>query len=687
MSNESGPIYTGGGIPLKGFDGLIQAAAAANTAQQRLAQQALNARQSQQNRIQKLMDDVYQETGADLAPALRPFWQEHVDKVDNQIQAMTLESGEAITSISQGLELLRQSNAFYDELYGYNHFEGKYAAQGEIESIEKIIANPKEQEKYMQTVSVDKIYNFEPMYANSELAKMKNYADLGFVGATVEEIQDGSYMAGGYQQYGEIDYSGDTPHLKLKSPNGVADSRTASGMAQPGTYLQGLSIYGSNQGQLFNKDRFAQKRSAKELYNLGQEYLQPLVKADRVGLAWARQPAVNLVDGLIKDTTKTGQEIRYSMLTQERINNPNLLTPEEERAFLYNNPELAFGRDDKTGQTVATEPQISALESKFNGIINNSNYRELLIEGSYYDKNVRIDAKKEERNNSLQNTLAGMTTVNPNNLFAIEDIQDMINSELLFTEPGEADLFNAGYARLLAQKSIFGSQLIPGGTTVDDLLLVKAPSFSMVGTTLEEQAGVTRAFIEQFETKGHFLPQTVGNFNVNMTGSSQFQFSPQTGVEGGIDNVVFTKDSGGKLKIGVKLNKSGVTGFGVGSRSAPIAPLEGEISFDIGTPLFRVGTDADGSNFFEDLRPKDKNNPNKPFNITSNDPFAGKSYSTGTPELLFYFDPTDTADMNRLVQLGSKLDEFYGKSGQKFSNAVEPNLGYTLNAMFAKISQ
>lgn len=137
MSDESGPIYTGGGIPLKGFDGLIQAAAAANTAQQRLAQQALNARQSQQNRIQKLMDDVYQETGADLAPALRPFWQQHVDKVDSQIQNMTLESGEPITSISQGLELLRQSNAFYDELYGYNHFEGKYAAQDEIESIEK----------------------------------------------------------------------------------------------------------------------------------------------------------------------------------------------------------------------------------------------------------------------------------------------------------------------------------------------------------------------------------------------------------------------------------------------------------------------------------------------------------------------------------------------------------------------
>ncbi len=679
MSNESGPIYTGGGIPLKGFDGLIEAAAAANTAQQRLALQANNARLAQQNRIQKMMDDVYQETGADLAPALRPFWQEHVDLVDSQIQSMTLISGEPITSVSQGLELLRQSNAFYDELYGYNHFEGKYAAQDEISQIEGVIADPKKQEDYMQGVSVDKVFNFEPTYANSELAKMKNYADLGFIGASVEEIQDGSYMAGGYQQYGEIDYSGDTPHLILKSPNGVADSRSASGMAGPGTYLQGLSIYGSNQGQLFNMDRFAQKRASKDLYNLGQEYLQPLVKGDRVGLGWAKSAAENLVDGLIRDTTKTGQEIRYAMIEKVRVDNTGYFTPEEERAFLYNNPELAFGRNEQ-GQTVATQPQIDDLRRKFDAIMQTPNYRTLLIEGSNYDKNVRQDAKAEERDNSLQNTLAGMTTVNPNDLFAIEDIQDMINSDLLFTVPGEADLFNAGFARLLAQQSIFGSQLIPGGTKVGDLLLVKAPSFSMVGTGLDQQAGVTRSFIEQFETSSHFLPQTVGNFNVNMSGSSQFQFSPQTGVEGGIDNIVFTKDASGKLKIGVKLNKSGVTGFGVGRLGVPIEALEGEVSFDIGTPLFRVGTQPDGSNFFEDLRPNTGG-------ITAADPFAGKSYSTGTPELLFYFDPTNSSDLNRLVTLGSKLDEFYGKKGQQFPNAINSNLGYTLNAMFAKIQQ
>ena len=679
MSNGSGPIYTGGGIPLKGFDGLIQAAAAANNAQQRLATQAANARLAQQNRIQKMMDDVYQETGADLAPALRPFWQEHVDLVDSQIQNMTLISGEPITSVSQGLELLRQSNAFYDELYGYNHFEGKYAAQSEISTIEGVIADPKKQEEYMQGVSVDKVFNFEPTYANSELAKMKNYADLGFIGATVEMIQDGSYMAGGYKNYGEIDYSGDTPHLILKQPNGVADSRTNSGFAGPGTYLQGLSIYGSNQGQLFNMNRFAQKRASKDLYNLGQEYLQPLVKGDRVGLGWAKSTAENLVDGLIRDTTKTGQEIRYAMIEKVRVDNKGYFTPEEERAFLYNNPELAFGRNNK-GQTDATQPQLNDLRRKFDTIMQTPDYRTLIVEGSNYDKNVRTDAKKEERDNSLQNTLAGMTTVNPNDVFAIEDLQDMISANLLFTQPGEADLFNAGFARLVQGQAIFGQKLQPG-MSVSDILLAKAPSFTLAGTALDESAGITRSFIEQFETNSHYLPQTVGNFNVNMSGSTQFQFSPQTGVEGGIANIVFTKDAAGKLKIGVKLNKSGVTGFGVNKKlQVQIQPLEGEASFNIGEPYFRVGTDSDGANFFEDLRPNTGG-------ITSIDPFAGKTYTTGTPELLFYFNPTDPADMNRLVQLGSKLDEFYGKSGQKFPNAVEPNLGYTLNAMFAKISQ
>tara|TARA_R100000388_G_C7225224_1_gene151341 strand:+ start:18 stop:1121 length:1104 start_codon:yes stop_codon:yes gene_type:complete len=367
------------------------------------------------------------------------------------------------------------------------------------------------------------------------------------------------------------------------------------------------------------------------------------------------------------------------MIEKVRVDNKGYFTPEEERAFLYNNPELAFGRNEQ-GQTVATQPQIDDLRRRFDAIMQTPDYRTLLVEGSNYDKNVRTDAKAEERDNSLQNTLAGMTTVNPNDVFAIEDLQDMISANLLFTQPGEADLFNAGFARLVQGQAIFGQKLQPG-MSVSDILLAKAPSFTLAGTKIEKSAGITRSFIEQFETNSHYLPQTVGNFNVNMSGSTQFQFSPQTGVEGGIDNIVFTKDAAGKLKIGVKLNKSGVTGFGVNKKlQVEIEPLDGEATFNIGEPFFRVGTDSDGANFFEDLRPNTGG-------ITSIDPFAGKTYTTGTPELLFYFNPTDPADMNRLVQLGSKLDEFYGKSGQKFPNAVEPNLGYTLNAMFAKIQQ
>jgi len=37
--------------------------------------------------------------------------------------------------------------------------------------------------------------------------------------------------------------------------------------------------------------------------------------------------------------------------------------------------------------------------------------------------------------------------------------------------------------------------------------------------------------------------------------------------------------------------------------------------------------------------------------------------------------------------LGSKLDGLYGKSGMSYPNAVEPEFGYTLNAMFDKINR
>lgn len=64
---------------------------------------------------------------------------------------------------------------------------------------------------------------------------------------------------------------------------------------------------------------------------------------------------------------------------------------------------------------------------------------------------------------------------------------------------------------------------------------------------------------------------------------------------------------------------------------------------------------------------------------------VNQTYESGTPELVFYFDPTNSADMNKLSTLGSKLDEFYERKGDQFPNGVNSNLGYTLNAMFAKI--
>ena len=87
MSNGPGlnPIYTGGGIPIKGFDTLIDVALQTAQLDARRRQQLQNARRGQVNKIQSILDDVYQETGADLAPALRPFWSEYVDGVDQQI--------------------------------------------------------------------------------------------------------------------------------------------------------------------------------------------------------------------------------------------------------------------------------------------------------------------------------------------------------------------------------------------------------------------------------------------------------------------------------------------------------------------------------------------------------------------------------------------------------------------------
>jgi len=674
MSKVTGPIYTGAGIPLKGFDQLIEVAANASTLQQRRAQQLENARIGQQNRIQKMMDDVYEETGADLASGLRPFWRQHIDLVNEQIQNMQLVDGTPITSISQGNELLFQAKSFYDELYGYNHVEGKLVADDEVELIEGLIRDPKKQKSFLQNVPVNQTYNFtNAETANSQLAKMENYASYGFLGVTADQITDGSYMAGGYQNHGEIDYSGPTPTLVLKTPSGITDTNSSSGFAQTGARLNGLSIYGANHEQLFNVQRFAVNRQADDLFNLGQEFLQPLVKEDRIGLGWDRTKAQQLVTGLVNNTQEAGERIRYSILSQNKIENPNFLSEQERRAFLYNNPLLAFETDD-AGKTTATATEIEELKSKFNTLKGNNDYISQLVNGSNFDRNVRQDATAEERNVALDNTLSSMTTINPNDIFSIDDVSSLINNGGLFLNPGEADAFNGAYARLLAPKSVLGGQAIGPQTSLSDIVMVAGPSYAMVGTQPKSDAGVTRSFIEQFEGDSSNLPQTVGNFPVNMKGSSQYAFSPQTGVEGYIDNVFFTRGSDGSMKIGVALNKSGVTGYGVSSSGLPIVPIEGSISFQIGDPFFSIGTNPDGSNELIDQG-----------RLMEGSTLVNQTYESGTPELVFYFDPTNSADMNKLSTLGSKLDEFYERKGDQFPNGVNSNLGYTLNAMFAKI--
>lgn len=679
MSNGpvQGPIYTGGGINMKGFEGLIDAAQNAAAVDARRKQQLQNARRAQVNKVQKILDGVYQETGADLAPALRPFWAEYVDGVDKQIQAMTLQDGVPITSVAQGQALLFQAESFYDHLYNYNHFEGEYAPEDEIELIENLISDPVARRKFQEKAPVDKNYQLDDAtQANSRLSQMQDYADIGFIGATRAEIEDGTYTQGGYAKYGEIDYSGPTPRLRLKSPNGVVDRNSASGYAQSGAYLDGLSIYGANHQGLFNVERFAVDREAKDLFALGQEYLQPQVKADRVQLGWDRGTANLLAPGLVDDTTKAGQEIRYSMLTQARKDNPNIFTDAEARAFRFNNPALAFELDQQ-GNVQATEEQLTNLQTKFDRLKSNADYIKELVNGSKYDRAVRQDTREDRQSDLFADMLAGMTTLNPNDIFSIEQIEEEIDAgRLLYgtangVEAREA--FHLGYARLLAEKAVLGQQVQPG-QRVSDIVIVGAPSFALAGQRLREQAGVTRSFIEQFEIDGHHLPQTIGRFPINSTGSTELQFSPQTGVEGNIDTVFFTENDQGKLQIGVALNKSGVTGFGVGTLGLPIVPLEGEITFGLDTPLFDVVTASDGS---QSLRDKGR--------VGEGGYLAGKTFRTDTPELVFYFDPT--SDISKLNTLGAKLDALYGKTGQRFPNAVNPSLGYTLNAMFDRINK
>tara|TARA_R110001592_G_scaffold84667_2_gene250234 strand:- start:2840 stop:4870 length:2031 start_codon:yes stop_codon:yes gene_type:complete len=676
MADTPGPIYTGAGIPLKGFAPLLEATKNAGVARQKSALAFQKARESQKNRIDNTLSNIYETSGQELAPSLRPFWGEYVDTVAAQVEAMTFIDGTPIETIADGQRLLREANSFYDELEGYNHFEGNYVAEDNIKYLNSLIGDPKKIANLEQNSPIDKIYNFyDEQSANSQLAQMQAYADYGFMGVKAEEFGDGSYINGGYKNYGRIDYTTGAPHMVVTQPNGISDSSTQGGIASGDTYLSGLSIYGPNNAALFSIERFATDRSSMELEAIGQQYLQPIIKDARVGLGWSEEYAKNHIDSVIKDPNKDGQNARYAMLNVYRDQNPGFLNDEQWRGFLYNSPEMAFGKDED-GKLLATPNQVAELQRKYDSVLNNENLRRRIINGSNYDRLIPSDASEDERQQGLSNVLATMTNTNPNDIFALDDVSNLINVGSLLNGANQADAFNGAYARLLAHEhSEIGGNIQPG-MTIADIVMVGGPSFAMVGTQPKSDAGVTRKFIENFEQGQSNLPQTIGNFGVNMKGSSEYQFSPQDGVEGGIDNVFFTKDNSGKIKIGVSLNKSGVTGYGVSSSGKKITPLEGEVIFQSGDPFFSVGIAQDGSNFLEDRG-----------RIEPTSSLLNQTYDTGSPDLVFYFDPTSNDDKFRLEQLGSKLDEFFGYRGQSFPNAMNPNFGYTLNAMFTKSIQ
>lgn len=656
MSNGIGPIYTGAGIPIKGFEQLTEITLNATTLKQKSNLAMAKAIDAKRGRIEKTMDDVWGLNGAGLAPGLRPFWTEYVDGLQSQLDTMVDRNGQPITSITDGMTLAGEAVSFYNDLKGYQYNRDGDSIAGEARDfVSNLIQEPDQLASFSKNLPVDKVYSLSGTNAWNQLAAMDSYADYGFLGASDEEMMNGSYIKGGYRGYGRIDYSSGAPALIINQPSGV------QGLSQENEVpLTTLPIYGQGSAQLYNIDRFSTDRPSMTLFEAGEQFLLDRVASQRKGLPWDKGFAEEDTRALISNPDKNGQSARYAMLAEHKKKFPAHFNADEARAFMFLQPELAFGMD-KNGASLATVNQISDLQKRFDIILSDSDMFSEIVRGSNYDRNVRTDAKEEEGLNNLNNVLATMNTVNPNDIYSLDDIQGRIERGDLFQ--GTADQFNAGYARLIAQNYASLGGGIQPGSSVQDLLLVGAPSWRMVGTPPESAAGITRQFVEGFG--GRNLPSAVGNFSINMTGSSQNQFSPQTGVEGTVDNVYFMDDG----RIGVKLNKSGITGGVVSSEGRNVVPIEGSFSFGADEPLFSIGTSDDGGNFLQDLGV-----------IGPNSPLLGVEHGSGSPDLVFYLDPI--ADKNKLVQLGSKLDDYYGVRGKKLTGAMNPELGYVLNTFF-----
>ncbi len=648
-------IYSGKGIPLKGFGELTEISLAVQSQKQKAVAAQMKALAAQRSKIQLKASDVFGLTGEKLAPSLRPFWYDYMSDFDSQLENLTDRDGNPIESVQQGMSMSQEAMDFYKSLKNlqYNR-DGDPAASNARNELTSLIENPTKLDAFSKQLPVDMT-----VHPNAEgLEYMDEYADYGFMGIPKAEMLNSSYADGGWQNYGEIDYSTGRPVMKVFNPSGMDE---VSGT----TSLTELPIYGDNSSALYDINKFATEQAPIDLMDIGKQFIQPLVKGDRVGLGWDKISAETRTTSLLLDPGRNGQSSRYSIYKEYLKTNPDYLSKEEANAFKYLQPELAFGKDEQ-GNSLATSDQLQELENRFQKMIQTPNMFDEIVRGSNYDKLIPADAKEQTGLDALANVANTMTTANPNNVWGWDDLETMVANEKLLFDEGNQDRFVQGYARLMAQNyATLGGGNVNSQTRVDDILLVDAPGWRLAGTPPENAAGVSRQFVESFGGTG--LPQVTGNFSINMSGATSSQFSPKTGVDGPIDNVYFNNDN----TISVKLNKTGTTGSLTSLEGRNIVPVEGSFSFAQGDPLFSIGVDPDGGNeiFGGGF-------------VESDSPLLSSSYETGSPDLVFNLDLIK--DRAKLIELGTKLDDYYGVRGKEFSEAVSPELGYTLNLFYSK---
>ena len=262
-----------------------------------------------------------------------------------------------------------------------------------------------------------------------------------------------------------------------------------------------------------------------------------------------------LAPGLVDDTTKAGQEIEYAMLTQAGKDNPNIFTDAEARAFRFNNPQLAFELDQQ-GNVQATEEQLANLQTRFDRLKSNADYIKELVNGSKYDRAVRQDTREDRQSDLFTDMLAGMTTLNPNDIFSIEQIEEEINAgRLLYGEDPSGVRSTRGLPygvrKTLGRESGSGSADSAWCKTSATLSLLGLRHLHWRVSAFPNRRALHARSLSSLSLMDTTCHKRLVVFPVNSTGSTELQFSPQTGVEGNIDTVFFTEDDGGKLKIGV----------------------------------------------------------------------------------------------------------------------------------------